>query len=318
MTSRVTALLKRCRDNHQVSLILATVGRPVHSACLRLAAQIRRRVHRDSVSIRLPNGKAMKIARDCGRWIATALFWHGLDGHEPETSRTLRFLFERSVTFLDVGANYGFYSLLGALWNPNLRVVAFEPVPQIHEALRQNVRLNRLDDRIVCENLALSDRAGKATFFLPSAGGKDLDSAGTLVADGWQARQGSARIEVETVRFDDYEKRHPMHVDLIKIDVEDFEADVLTGMQEVIKRDRPFIVCEVLPRPHRNQRTREIVASLAYQPYWITPSGYIRVSRFDFDRPDFQNFLLSPVSTPDIVLQNLDLLWDLRFASTAA
>jgi hypothetical protein len=109
-----------------------------------------------------------------------------------------------------------------------------------------------------------------------------------------------------------------MHVDLIKIDVEDFEADVLTGMQEVIKRDRPFIVCEVLPRPHRNQRTREIVASLAYQPYWITPSGYIRVSRFDFDRPDFQNFLLSPVSTPDIVLQNLDLLWDLRFASTAA
>jgi len=318
MTSRVTALLKRCRDNHHVSLILAAIGRPVHSACLRLATQIQRRVHKDSATIRLPNGKTMKIARDCGRWIATALFWHGLEGHEPETSRALRFLFERSATFIDVGANYGFYSILGALWNPNLRVIAFEPVPQICEGLKQNVAVNRLEDRIVCENLALSDRSGQATFFLPSAQGKDLESAGTLVADGWQARKNSPRIQVETVRFDDYEKRRPMQVELIKIDVEDFEADVLTGMREVIKRDRPFIVCEVLPRAHRNERTRDIVASLEYQPYWITPSGYIRVSRFDFDRPDFQNFLLSPVSTPDIVLQNLGVLWDLRYARPAA
>lgn len=120
------------------------------------------------------------------------------------------------------------------------------------------------------------------------------------------------------MRFDDYEKRRPMRMDLIKIDVEDFEADVLSGMREVIKRDRSFIVCEVLPRAHRNERTREIVASLEYQPYWITLSGYIRVSRFDFDRSDFQNYLLSPVSTPDIVLQNLEVLCDLRTARLAA
>jgi FkbM family methyltransferase len=280
-------------------------------------------VHRDGAAIRLPNGKIMRIARDCGVWIATALFWHGLDGHEPETSRALRFLFERSATFIDVGANYGFYSILGALWNPNLRVVAFEPVPQIHEGLKQNVALNGLENRLVCENLALADRCGKATFFLPGgegkhAEGKDLDSSGTLVADGWQARKNSPRLEVETMRFDDYEKRRPMQVDLVKIDVEDFEADVLAGMREVIKRDRPFIVCEVLPRAHRNERTREIVSSLDYQPYWITPSGYIRVPRFDFERSDFQNFLLSPVSSPEIVLQNLEVLWDLRSARLAA
>jgi FkbM family methyltransferase len=323
VNSRVTSFLKRCRDNHYVGLFLARLARPLHSACLGLAIQIRRTVHKDSAGIRLPNGKIMRIARGCGVWIATAIFWYGLDGHEPETSRTLQFLFERSTTFIDVGANYGFYSILGALWNPSLRVTAFEPVPQIHEGLKQNVTLNRLHDRIVCENLALADRFGKATFFLPggegqhSAGG-DLDSSGTLVADGWQARQNSPRIQVETMRFDDYEKRLPMQVDLVKIDVEDFEADVLAGMREVIKRDRPFIVCEVLPRAHRNERTREIVASLDYQPYWITPSGYIRVSSFDFDRKDFQNFLLSPVSTPDIVLQNLEVLWDLRSARLAA
>jgi FkbM family methyltransferase len=322
-TSRVTALLKRCRDNHYVSSFLSGIAGPLRSACLGLANQIQCKVHKDSAAIQLPNGKTMRIARDCGRWIATSLYWHGLDGHEPETSRTLRFLFDRSATFIDVGANYGFYSILGALWNPKLQVLAFEPVPQICEGLRQNVALNRLEDRVVCENLALADRSGKATFFLPgweekNGEGKDLDSAGTLVADGWQARKISPRIQVETARFDDYEKRRPMQVDLVKIDVEDFEADVLAGMQEVIKRDRPFIVCEVLPRAHRNERTRDIVASLEYQPYWISPAGYIRVSRFDFGRGDFQNFLLSPVSTPEIVLSDLGVLWDLRFARTAA
>lgn len=56
---------------------------------------------------------------------------------------------------------------------------------------------------------------------------------------------------------------------------------------------------------------------MEYQPYWITPSGYIWVSRFDFGRSDFQNFLLSPVSTPEIVLPDLALLWDLRYARPA-
>ena len=64
-------------------------------------------------------------------------------------------------------------------------------------------------------------------------------------------------MDVETVRFDEYEARHPMHVDVVKIDVEDFEADVLEGMRGIICRDRPFIVCEILPRLHGNQRTQK-------------------------------------------------------------
>jgi len=109
-----------------------------------------------------------------------------------------------------------------------------------------------------------------------------------------------------------------MRVDLIKIDVEDFEANVMEGMTAIITRDRPFIVCEILPRPHRNLRTWKIVESLNYQPYWITPVGYIKVPRFDFGRGNFTDFLLSPVSTPDVVLDNLEVLWDLKKRRTEA
>jgi hypothetical protein len=160
---------------------------------------------------------------------------------------------------------------------------------------------------------------GWRLFFLPKSENRDTETTGTLVSESWQATQVSPLLlDIQVVRFDEYEARHPMHVDLIKIDVEDFEADVLEGMREVISRDRPFIVCEILPRPHGNLRTRKIVEALNYQPYWITSVGYVRVSIFDFDRSRFMDFLLSPVSTPDAVLVNLEVLWNLRKQSSRA
>ncbi len=312
MAGGLTKLLKRWRDNYYLSQLLAYPAKPLRFVSAQAVLHLEQKVRKNSVTIRLPNGKNMSIGRNSGIGIASLLFWHGLDGFEPETSRALRFLFEHAVTFIDVGANCGFYSILGALWNPKLVVIAFEPVPSIFDGLKGNVLLNQLEGCVRCENIALSSESGKATLFLPRGEGLDLESTGTLVSDSWQSRKGSPRIEVETVRFDEYETRHPMRVDLIKIDVEDFEADVLEGMREVITRDRPFIVCEVLPRPHGNQRTRKIVEALNYQPYWITPAGCIKVPRFDFGRGNFTDFLLSPVSTPDVVLDNLDVLWDLK------
>ena len=318
MAGGLTRLLKRWRDNYYLSQLLAYSAKPLWLVSAQAALNLEQKVRKNSVTIRLPNGKNMSIGRHSGIGIASLLFWHGLDGYEPETSRTLRFFFERAATFIDVGANCGFYSVLGALWNSSLQVIAFEPVVPIFDSLRKNVLLNRLEDRIRCENMALSCESGRATLFLPAGEGLDVESTGTLVSDSWQSRKGSPRLEVEAVRFDEYETRHPMRVDLIKIDVEDFEADVLEGMKGIITRDQPFIVCEILPRRHGNQRTRKVVEALNYQPYWITPAGYIKVPRFDFGRGNFTDFLLSPVCTPDIVLDKLDVLWDLKHRAEPA
>ena len=304
--------LRSARENYYVSAILAAFAKPIHFVCFQLYSQIEQKVKKNAVAISLPNGRVLRIARDAGVSMASLLFWKGLDGYETQTSETLRFFFERTSTFVDVGANYGFYSMLGALWNPNLRVVAFEPVPQIHRALTKNLTLNGLGKQVSAHQLALSDRTGGATFFLPSAESKDYESTGTLVANSWQSRQHSPEIEVETASFDDFARIHPMKVDLVKIDVEDFEANVLGGMEHTIRRDRPFIVCEILPRVHGNERTRQTVEGLGYTPYWITSSGYIRVSRFDFARRFSHDFLLSPVSVPGEVITDLEAFWVLQ------
>ena len=318
MAGGVTRLLKRWRDNYYLSQLLAHSAKPLWLVSSQTVLQLEQKVRKNSVTIRLPNGNKMLIGRNSGIGIASLLFWHGLDGFEPETSRTLRFLFERTATFIDVGANCGLYSVLGALWNSNLRVLAFEPVRPIFDSLKKNVLLNQLEDRVRCENMALSPESGKATLFLPEGEGLDVETTGTLVGDSWQSRSGASRIEVQTVQFDEYEAHHPMRVDLIKIDVEDFEADVLEGMKGVVTRDQPFIVCEILPRAHGNERTRKVVEALNYQPYWITPSGYIKVPRFDFGRGNLTDFLLSPVRTSDVVLDKLDVLWDLKHRAQPA
>ena len=318
MGNPLVSVAKRLRENYYGSLFLSAVTKPIHSVCASVARQIQTKVRKNGARFRLPNGQIMQVGRDSGIALASALFWHGIECHEPDTSKALRFFFERSEVFLDAGANYGLYSLLGALWNPALRVVAFEPLTPIYEGLRRNVALNQLEARIKCENMALASRSGVSTFYVPDAEGKDLESTGTLSVNSWQVRQHARPLQVATIRFDEYELSHPMRVDLIKIDVEDFEADVLHGMERVIRRDKPFIVCEILPRnrEHRNERTRQVIQSLNYTPYWITPAGYIRVSHFDFERA-FTTFLLSPVSVPAEVLPDPSLLWELKERLTA-
>jgi FkbM family methyltransferase len=306
-------VLKRWRENYYVSNALAAVARPANLISRRLNLEIQQKIKKNGTAVRLPNGRMLRFARDAGVNLASLLFWNGLNGFEPDTAKTLCFFFERSATFIDVGANYGYYSMLGALWNPALRVISFEPVPQIYEGLQKNIALNRIGDRVVSHRAALSDRTGTATFFLPPSESQDFESTGTLVSDSWQSHKNSPSFEVETTRFDDFEALHPTTVDIVKIDVEDFESGVLRGMQQTISRDRPFIVCEVLPREHKNEKTREILDMLGYTPYWITSSGYIRVSHFDFTREVF-DFLLSPVSVPGEVIADLELLWTQRQA----
>src|SRR5947209_19049935 len=105
MTHTLKKFLKQWRDNYFLSSLLAYCLKPLHSLSARTASFIHRRIRKNGAAIRLPNGKKMTIGRDSGIGLASELFWHGFTGYEPETSRTLRNLFERSATFIDVGAN---------------------------------------------------------------------------------------------------------------------------------------------------------------------------------------------------------------------
>lgn len=305
----IKRFLRRARENYFCSLLLAAASKPVWSVCRFLANSIQTKIKRDGVTTTLPNGSVMRLARNTAVGMSSLLFWSGIDGYEAETSKTLRFFFSHASTFIDVGANCGLYSVLACLWNPRIKVLAFEPFQPIYDRLRKNIDLNHLNERVVCENLALSSHSGTRTFYIPQSDGKDFETTGTLADSSWQSRKKSPSVQVQTVRLDEYEARHPMRVDLVKIDVEDFESEVLDGMRRTIQRDRPFIICEILPRnrEHKNEHTRQLLEEIGYTAYWITPCGYVRVSSFDFER-SYTDFLLSPVQVQAEIINDLSQL----------
>ena len=156
--------------------------------------------------------------------------------NEPEVQQTLVELLRAGDVFYDVGANIGFFTLIGArLVGPAGMVHAFEPLAALADALRENVALNGFGNVVVRRAAAYS-----------SAGVAELDvGAGTTAAH--LVEEGSARtVQVQLQRVDDLvaagEIQPPT---VVKIDVEGAEDHVLVGMWNTLTEHRPTVICEL-------------------------------------------------------------------------
>lgn len=114
---------------------------------------------------------------------------------------------------VDVGANVGFFSKLCRELFPNSRIYAIEPIPQINSCLKRNFAG---DVNTTLSDVAISDVAGKTSMNFND----ELSSISSFNKNG--------NIIVKTETLDDLIKRNGIdHIDILKIDVEMFEAHVL-------------------------------------------------------------------------------------------
>jgi FkbM family methyltransferase len=176
-------------------------------------------------------------------------------------------------TYVDIGANVGFFTLFAAdLVGPNGRVFAFEPVPEIHEALVRSARANGFE-QLVAYQVALSNREDHLSFYRAKDG-----TASSLVAEapGEEGRY-ERQIQVEVTTLDRMVRSGQLDrldVKLIKIDVEGEEARTVGGMLESLPTlGYPSIWCEVRgPKgstraPNTYPAVRDQLASLGYKPF---------------------------------------------------
>jgi FkbM family methyltransferase len=125
--------------------------------------------------------------------------------------------------FIDIGANIGIYSLVAATSRSSVSVVAFEPDPASADLLRENIRLNSVDVRVI--EAAISSTAGFAVLHVPHghSGMASLRSRGLKQVD---------EVNVRTVAVDELDGAIAVEsgsaIDVvIKIDVEGHEFEVL-------------------------------------------------------------------------------------------
>jgi FkbM family methyltransferase len=289
------SFLVRARYVPLIAASLYAVSRPIFWASEALKQTISRKVRRNGGSVRY-DGIPLQFPIGVGHDYLSNISWLGINGFEPSTWRTMRRYIEAAGTFIDIGANIGFYSVLAKKVNPSVDVFAFEPSPRIYEQCLAFHGANGIRATGLCQ-VALGDREGTAVLFEPQ---DDHDfgnsSANTLVADSWQARKPHRERMVDVTRLDTFTRDKTLKIPvIIKIDVEDFEATVLRGAAQTIAKYRPTIICEILHRPHANRETMTVIDELGYASYAITDAGCFRIDANDFVTPrTFTDFLLLP------------------------
>jgi FkbM family methyltransferase len=149
-------------------------------------------------------------------------------------ARTVR----RGTVAIDVGANFGYYSLLLAdLVGPDGRLFAIEPNPDVAALLRRSIALNGLAPQTsVCECAAGAEDGTTATLFVPEREPKNA----AIVAEppaGAGRRHRVAVRRLDAIVGD-------ASVGFVKIDAEGAEEDVIEGMAGIFARCRPDMVLE--------------------------------------------------------------------------
>jgi FkbM family methyltransferase len=123
-------------------------------------------------------------------------------------------------TFVDVGANFGLFSMYGAkAVGPTGRVIAIEPNPKLVERLRFNVAANGFS-HVSIAPVAVGAEPGAATLHIPST---EQDRASLLPVRGQDAAQ-SVAVEPLAAVLAEHAARS---IDLLKIDIEGYEDRAL-------------------------------------------------------------------------------------------
>lgn len=169
--------------------------------------------------------------------------WSGLRFEHAELEFIVRLL-RPGMTFIDVGANVGLFTLTAGqkLRGQPAPIFAFEPSSATFAVLEKNLLLNRLTG-VRAIRAALSDKTGEAELFINAAFKDGLNS---LHDPSHSDAEVVGREFVRTITLDDFIARESIaQVDVMKVDVEGAELLVFRGAQQLLARpDAPLILYE--------------------------------------------------------------------------
>jgi FkbM family methyltransferase len=211
---------------------------------------------------------------------------------EPHVLRWMRKALRPGDTFLDVGAHYGWMSMVacGQVGAAG-KVVAFEPSPPLIEILQYNKKANRFRQMEIVPE-AVADSTGQtAMFYLENRGESFLNS---LVAHSNESAgkltEASSTIQVPTVSLDDYCAKTNRQPNTVKIDIEGAELLALRGCSRLLKECRPDFIVAIHPTwLPAGQKAAEIFELFRDHRYKLADSQSV-----EYEGADFGDYLFVP------------------------
>lgn len=164
------------------------------------------------------------------------------NGYEPEWTKEIQRLTNGVSTFVDVGANEGYYSIIAA--RNGARVLAVEPQQRLLRVIQTNVELNRLTSVQVI-NCAVSDRSGFAEIYLASS--VNTGSSGFVRTTAYNLPKARVRVATLESLLND---AGFATVDVMKMDIEGFEYEAILGSAALFQQHKIRILFLEL-HPHQ-------------------------------------------------------------------
>ena len=191
--------------------------------------------------------------------------------YEPLNSNWLaaRFGAADQGLFVDVGANFGWYSLLSARIAPNATVIALEPSRENFSLLMQNIDNNRFANIIAINKGAGAD-SSKASLYVHEQGNPGAHSIRKPVAGLSEEVISLEPLDILLAPYDG-------QVHLLKIDVEGYEIETLMGATETLKRTN-CILLEYSPGflrecGHDPMQLQELLQLNGFIPHLVRATG---------------------------------------------
>jgi FkbM family methyltransferase len=213
---------------------------------------------------------------------------------EGLTRMVLEYL-KPQMTFCDIGAQIGYFTVLGSyIVGEGGQVHSFEPIPSTFSILRSNVagRTN-----VTINNCAVFS---KETFVSLNDYGPVYSGYNSLYTARLTPKTLGLltphKINVQTISFDYYVKNKHIRPDFIKIDVESAEYEVLCGMEKTLANIRPIVSLEVGDMGIEGVKpSREIIKYLlkrGYEAYEYNGTDIVKHQLRD--QYDYDNLLFLP------------------------
>lgn len=211
-----------------------------------------------------PQLGGVSFSCDLGDQIAREVFVTG--GYEPQETALARLLLREGDTFVDVGANWGYFTLMAAsLVGPRGRVLALEPDPRMYGELAGNVARNALS---WVTPLQIAATATDDSFVLAGYD-KGATNRGTSAVGAHASGGLSFRVRGRALAGVLSEERIG-RMALLKMDVEGGELDALMGMAGIVAAGQcAALLLELHPHAlaSRGQAMQQVVAMLEKAGY---------------------------------------------------
>lgn len=219
---------------------------------------------------------------------------------EAHLSNLLYKILRGSSTFIDIGANFGYFTCLAKriIGSGGGRVYAIEPNPELAQLIQTNVSINWGGSEVTVYECAVSDASGQGTLTVPVGRMGNAYLGRGKTAEVW--REGQIDYAVALSSLNDLSFQIGDHL-VVKLDVEGHEHHILPQLVQMFGSvDSWHLLMEWSPSQLGEEGAEAVLESLAeLGPTVFLTESQREIPLWELRNVDYENLHMSGPITVD-------------------